>query len=96
MGHRAYGSLERLAVGRDESACERGSTGKGHLLPENGADRELFRLDHSGHSASRSLLHDRPEELVAFEGSDDGCRVGVEVEQAAGRRDRRIEIAWVL
>lgn len=95
MGEAAPGVVDGLAVRGDEAGGVGAGGGRGHLLAEHGADRELGLVDGARHPAAWRLVDERREQQVGARLLVDGDGVGVEVEHAAAAADRDGQIALV-
>src|SRR5690606_19812649 len=89
------GVVDRFAVGGDQTGGVGAGGGRGDLLAEDGADRELRRVDRARHPAAGGLVHEGREDGVRAQVAVDGDRVGVQVEQAAAAADGDGQVAQV-
>ena len=99
MGKRCV--TEPTATGRgspaacDQPARHGARPGDRDLLADHGADGELEAVGGARHAAARVSPHHGTDQRVVAQRLPDGDRVGVEVEQLAAARHRRVQVAQV-
>jgi hypothetical protein len=85
----ARGSGERRAAARGHAPGHRGRRGHRHLLPDDGPDRQLERIERRRQPQARPPAHERLQCRIARQVRVDGRRVGAAVEHAPRPRHQR-------
>jgi hypothetical protein len=95
VGHRAERGGQEVAGGEHQPSGHRARAGDGHLLPDDGAHRQLEAVGRAGDAASGITPHHGADERVLAQRLPDGDGIGIEVEQLSAACDRGLQVAQI-